>query len=154
MCWYGYPLSQQVWDVWQFPSFALQWGFVATQKSSVPPFGEIKYFSENAYWNLASFKRERNLHETTVVCSKALHFLTEMSGFSWLFIYSWGLFPLQASSEEAILEEEIIREANSQLLSLKNIGQMTNPLQNLAHYLWQEIFTEKWHSRDHAKVVW
>lgn len=69
-----------------------------------------------------------------------------MSGFTWLYIriYSWGLFPLQANSEETILEEEIIREANnSQLLSLKNIGQMTNPLQHLAHYLWAGNFNRE-----------
>lgn len=110
----------------------------------------MKYFSENAYWNLASFKRETFAWNLLFVPKLYLlffffSFLTEMSGFTWLYIciYSWGLFPLQASSEEAILEEEIIREANSQLLSLKNIGQMTNPLQHLAHYLWAGNFNRE-----------
>lgn len=108
----------------------------------------MKYFSENAYWNLASFKREKfawNLLFVPKIYFFFFFWVTEMSGFTWLYIYiyCWGLFPLQASSEETILEEEIIREANSQLLSLKNIGQMTNPLQHLAHYLWAGNFNRE-----------
>lgn len=123
-------------------------GVRSNAKSSVPPFSKIKWnTSQKMLIEILPVLRERNLHETYCLFQRFTFFfwVTEMSGFTWLYIYiyCWGLFPLQASSEETILEEEIIREANSQLLSLKNIGQMTNPLQHLAHYLWAGNFNRE-----------